>query len=108
MLNLTGMFNAVAGLPNPSATASVSVRSTSGAESDEGSRPALNCNVLLAWLRGGNETSAPAGGTVPATGPPVNVPLTATCPQAAVTCCCPTKVASVPASNDVALASGAG
>jgi len=64
--------------------------------------------VLFAWLRGGSDTSAPLGGTVPATGPPANVPLIAICPQAAVTCCCPAKVDRVPASNDVALESADG
>src|SRR5437879_9900467 len=101
------MFNAVAGFPNPSATASVSVSSTSGTESDEGSLPALKCSDVFGWLVGGKDTSAPAGGTVPATGPPANVPLIAIWPQAAVTCGCPANVDKVAASNDVALASGA-
>src|SRR5882762_2283865 len=102
-LNLICWFNAVAGLPNPSAIAWLSVSSTSGAESDDGSRPALNTRLLPAWLRGGSDTSEPGWGLVPAPGALVYVPLIAIWPQAAATCACPASVARVPALNEVEL-----
>src|ERR1700682_1661937 len=98
---------------NPSAVASLSVRSTSLAASDRGRRPALRAGMTLDDLSGGKETSAPGGGVlagpedageVPAT----KAPLMASCPHAALTWGCAASVARVPASNAATLASTAG
>src|ERR1700674_2177974 len=87
-----------AGVENPRAAASLSVSITSGAESDAGSRPAVNTIPGLAWLRGGRDAIEPACGDAPP-GPTSKVPLIATWPHAARTWLCSPNVVSVPASN---------
>src|SRR6266436_2842032 len=70
---------------------------TSTAESDLGSRPAMSV-MSGEESRGGSETSAPVGRTTGGgeTDSTVNVPVIATWPHAARTCGCRLTVASVP------------
>src|SRR5258708_29041121 len=75
----------------------LSVSTTSVAESEVGSRPAT---VLMSGelLLGGSETNAPGGGTADAVEAPSTrkVPVMATWPHAARTCCILLRVVSVP------------
>src|SRR5260370_40377391 len=88
---------AYAGFLKPRSIAVVSVSTTSVAESEVGSRPAI---VLMSGelLLGGSETSAPGGGTAAAGDAPStrNVPVMATSPHAARTCCHLLRDVSVP------------
>src|ERR1700730_1615474 len=79
---------AVVAFLKPRASAVRSVSSISDAESEPGSRPAVTV-IPGKELRGGSDTSAPAGFTTdPADAPStLNVPLIATWPHAALTCC---------------------
>src|SRR5207245_6992588 len=99
--------NASCGLRKPRARAVRSVSTISSALSELGSLPAITVTPG-ALLRGGSETSAPVGrGSVetergvPST---PNVPLIATCPQAARTCSRLPSVTSVPELNPTGLA----
>src|SRR4029077_2598925 len=81
--------NAAAGVLKPSAIAVRSVSSISAEESALGSLPAMRVRSGEE-LRGGSETSAPVGFTAcagePEASSTANVPVIATCPQAARTC----------------------
>src|SRR5712691_12795908 len=88
---------AQAGFMKPRAVAVRSVSTTSVAESEVGMRPAIvfmTGDVLL----GGSETRAPGGGAAEAVDAPStrNVPVIATSPHAARTCCILLRVVSVP------------
>ena len=93
---------------NPSATASLSVSSTSDATSVLGMRPAVSEGTELDAPSGGSDTSTPAG-VVALVGPAApNVPLNATWPHAARTFGSRARVASVGASNAGVRASATG
>src|SRR5438270_13486446 len=91
-LNFTWVPMAPAGNLKPRAEASLSVSTTSEAESDDGMRPAIKVGVVLEAPVGGSETSWPAGaapGVLPARGEaPVELkePVIPTWPQADRTC----------------------
>src|SRR6267378_746324 len=86
---------------NPSATAWLSVRTTSDAASELGMRPASSMGTLLEEADGGSETSSPVGAwaaALPATGATpleLKVPVIPTWPQADRTCGIFARVASV-------------
>src|SRR5205807_1436079 len=94
---------------NPSATASLSVSSTSDATSVLGMRPAVSEGTELDAPSGGSDTSTPARvvalGVAPAA---PNVPLNATWPHAARTFGSRARVARVGASNAGVRASATG
>ena len=94
---------------NPSATASLSVSSTSDATSVLGMRPAVSEGTELDAPSGGSDTSTPAGVVALGVGPAApNVPLNATWPHAARTFGSRASVASVGASNAGVRASATG
>ena len=68
-LNLTVVPRTEAGIEYPRMEASVSVSSTSAAESEAGIRPAVSVIAGLDWAFGGSDTSAPTWGITPNTGP---------------------------------------
>src|SRR4030088_3856993 len=96
---------------NPSAAASLSLSTISFAVSERGRRPALSTGSALDERSGGSETRAPdgaGGGVAAAAGaavmdPFAKVPLIATWPQAALTCCCAASVPSVAPSKAAVL-----
>ncbi len=97
---------AAAALGKPSVIAVRSVKTTSGAKSEPGSRPVVTLRPGLIWFMGGSETSAPgavptggAEAAEPAAGGTVKVPLMPICPHAARTCGRLLSVGSVAALN---------
>ena len=99
-LNLTRVPMAPGGDRKPSETASLSVKSTSVARSELGSRPALSEGRALERPSRGSETSAPEGGVeglvTPIGGVAAKVPFMPISPHAALTCGRPASVSSVP------------
>src|SRR2546428_6842799 len=92
--------SAAAGVLKPRALTVRSVRRTSSAESELGSRPAMTV-IPGDELRGGSDTSAPVGWSTASVEAPLtaNVPLIATWPHAARTCWSLPRVATVPVLN---------
>src|SRR5260370_14071266 len=108
-LNVRGVRIAPAGDLTPSATASLSVSSTSDATSVLGMRPALSVGTELEEPLGGSETNTP-GAVIALFEEPtgLNVPLIPTWPHAARTLGSLARVVSVGASRAGVRASATG